>query len=54
MTVTLVPPGRGRWSPLVLRWDERRRGELPLPVGIKRGDLVLVMGATWRVQRVDA
>ena len=40
MTVTLVPPGCGRWSPLALRWDERRRGELPLPVGIKRGGVI--------------
>ena len=54
MTVYLVPPGRGRWSPLVLRWDSRRRGELPLPVSVRVGQRVEVMGATWRVQRVEA
>ena len=52
MTVTLVPPGCGRWSPLVLRWDERRRDELPLPVDLKVGDLVPVLGSVWRVSKV--
>ena len=52
MIVHLVPPGRGRWSALVLRWDERRRAELPLPVAIKPGDLVPVLGSTYRVQSV--
>lgn len=53
MTVYLVPPGRGRWSPLVLRWDSKRRGELPLPMGLRPGEMVKVMGSTWRVQRVE-
>lgn len=53
MTVYLVPPGRGRWSPLVLRWDERRRDELPLPLDLKPGDLVPVLGEVFRVQRVE-
>lgn len=53
MTVYLVPPGRGRWSPLVLRWDERRRDELPLPLDLKPGDLVPVLGELFRVQRVE-
>ena len=52
MTLYLVPPGRGRWSPLVLRWDERRRDELPLPLDLKPGDLVPVLGSTYRVQSV--
>lgn len=50
--VYLVPPGRGRWSPLVLQWDAKRRDELPLPIDLKAGDLVPVMGSWWRVQRV--
>ncbi len=49
----LVPPGRGRWSPLVLRWNERRRDELPLPIDLKRGDLVAVLGSVWRVSRIE-
>lgn len=53
MTVYLVPPGRGRWSPLVLHWDERRRDELPLPLDLKPGDLVPVLGKLFRVQRVE-
>lgn len=51
--VVLVPPGRGRWSPLVLRWDERRRDELPLPLDLKPGDMVPVLGSMWRVQKVS-
>jgi len=46
MVAVLVPPGRGRWSPLILRWDERRRDELPLPLDLKPGDLVPVLGST--------
>jgi hypothetical protein len=52
MVAVLVPPGRGRWSPLILRWDERRRDELPLPLDLKPGDLVPVLGSTYRVQSV--
>ena len=50
--VYLVPPGRGRWSALVLRWDERCRAELPMPIDIEPGDLVPVLGSTYRVQSV--
>ena len=52
MIVYLVPPGRGRWSPLGLRYDERRRHELPLPIDLKPGDLVPALGSIWRVQKV--
>lgn len=52
MVAVLVPPGRGRWSPLILRWDEKRRDELPLPLDLKPGDLVPVLGSTYRVQSV--
>lgn len=52
MKVLLVPAGRGRWSPLVLQWDERRRSELPLPLDLKPGDRVPVLGKVWRVQAV--
>ena len=51
--VVLVPPGRGRWSPLVLRWDERRRDELPLPIDIQPGDKVAIMGVLFRVAKVQ-
>ena len=51
MNVYLVPPGCGRWSPLVLRWDERRRDELPLPLDLKPGDLVPVLGEVFRVEQ---
>lgn len=50
--VYLVPPGRGRWSPLVLVYDTKRLDELPLPIDLKPGDLVPVLGSVWRVQRV--
>lgn len=50
--VYLVPPGRGRWSPLVLQWDPARRDELPLPLDLKPGDMVPVLGSMWRVQKV--
>lgn len=53
MTVYLVRPGRGRWSPLVLRWDERRRKELPLPLDMRVGDMVTVLGEVFRVQRIE-
>jgi len=53
LTLYLVPPGRGRWSPLVLRYDERRRDELPLPLDLKPGDLVPVLGELFRVRRVE-
>lgn len=49
--VYLVPPGRGRWSPLV-QWDTKRRDELPLPIDLKAGDRVAVLGSVWRVQKV--
>jgi hypothetical protein len=48
----LVPPGRGRWSPLVLTYDTKRRDELPLPIDLKPGDLVPALGSMWRVQKV--
>lgn len=50
--VYLVPPGRGRWSPLILQWDTRWRDELPLPIDLKPGDKVAVLGSIWRVQKV--
>ena len=52
MVAVLVPPGRVRWSPVELRWDERCRDELPLPLDLKPGDLVPVLGSTYRVQSV--
>ena len=53
MRLWLVPPGRGRWSPIVLQWDVRRRGELQLPLDLKPGDLVPVLGSIYRVQRIE-
>ena len=53
MTLYLVPPGRGRWSPVVLRYDERRRDELPVPLDLRPGDLVPILGELFRVQRVE-
>ena len=53
MIVTLVPPGRGRWSALVLTYDPKRRGELPLPVGLRVGERVEVLGVTYRVAKVE-
>jgi hypothetical protein len=50
--VYLVPPGRGRWSALVLQWDTKWRDELPLPLDLKPGDLAPVLGSTYRVQSV--
>lgn len=54
MTVVLVPVGRGRWSPMTIHWDERLRDELPLPIDLKRGDTVAVMGVVFRVVRVES
>lgn len=52
VTLTLRPPGRGGWSPIVLTFDAARRGELPLPVAIRRGDLWPINGQAYRVSRI--
>ncbi len=53
MRVVLTPPGRGRWSRVIVTYDQRRRSELPLPVQIKPGDTVQVLGQQYRVVRVE-
>lgn len=52
MVATLVRPGRGNWSPLILRWDERRQVELPTPIELRRNQRVQIMGVEYRVQSV--
>lgn len=52
MTLVLVPRGRGRWSPIRITYDPRRRS-LPAPVLIKVGEDFELMGRTYRVQRIE-
>ena len=54
MRLILVPFGRGRWSPVVLQYDPKRRAELPVPMGIRVGDRVPVNGRDYRVREVRA
>ena len=54
MTIILVPPGRGRWSPVVLSYDSRVRDQLPLPLSVRVGQRVEILGRVMRVQAVLA
>lgn len=54
MRILLVPPGRGRWSPIVVTYDPKRRGEAPIPLTVKVGDRVPLFGREFRVQAVEA
>ena len=53
VTVTLCPRGRGRWSPVVLTYDPKRRHELPAPMEFKRGQIVSLAGREYRVAGVS-
>lgn len=48
MTLVIVPPGRGRWSPLLVQITGRRAG----PLLQRKGDRVQLLGRTWRVVEV--
>ncbi|GAP37371.1 hypothetical protein ISF6_3226 [Piscinibacter sakaiensis] len=37
---------------MLLTYDHRRRGELPVPIGVRVGDLVPVNGKTYRVREI--
>jgi hypothetical protein len=50
--LTLRPPGSGNHSPLVVTFDPRRRGELPNPLHIRRGDPWPINGVAFRVSSV--
>lgn len=52
MTLILVPCGRGRWSPLRLQYDPKRR-PLPSMVEVRVNDRLNVAGVTYRVARVE-
>lgn len=54
ITVTLVPVGRGRWSPVVMTYDAARRKEQPTAIELRRGQVVEVNGARYRVQGVQS
>lgn len=49
--IWLVPPGRGKWAPLVLSVPKLRLPHL-LPIATKPGDRIVIDGAPYRVQRV--
>lgn len=52
VSVTLRPPGSGGWSPIVVTYDPNRRGELPNPLQIRRGDPWPINGVPFRVSSV--
>jgi len=54
VTITLCPRGRGRWSPIVLTYDPKRRHELPAPMEFRRGQVVQFNGRDYRVAKVQA
>lgn len=51
VTLVLVPPGRGRWSPIVVSIPQRR-SEQPPPVEVKVGDRYPCGSVVYRVARV--
>lgn len=53
MILVLVPPGRGRWSPIRLQYDPKRR-QLPARVEVRVNDRIVVDGATYRVAKVES
>ena len=52
MTLVLVPCGRGRWSPIRVSYDPRRR-QLPNLVEVKVNDRIPIGGIAYRVARVE-
>lgn len=50
MTLHLVPPGRGRWRPVVLVIS----GDRALPLLVRVGDAFPLGGLTFRVSKVLA
>lgn len=48
MTLTLRPPGRGNWRPLVMKLTGER-GSL----FIRKGQTLFLGGVTWRISKVE-
>lgn len=51
MILTLRPPGRGNWTPVMLRVEQSRHA--PLPLYFHRGQRLQLGGQTFRVVRVQ-
>ena len=54
MTLVLVRPGRGNYSPVTLTYAPRRQPKQPVPMQVKRGDPWSINGVTYRVREVRA
>ena len=52
MTLVLKPPGRGKWSPVLVTIEPSRNA--PLPLYVARGQRVQIGGQTFRVAQVLA
>jgi hypothetical protein len=46
--------GRGNWSPVELRYDAARQGQMPTPVQARVGARIELAGVVYRVSRVLA
>jgi len=51
VTLVVKPKGRGRWSPMTVRIDARRRG---LALIVKPGETFSLGGVVWRICAVQA
>lgn len=52
MTLVLKPPGRGKWTPVLLTITPSKHA--PLPMYVARGQQVLIAGQVFRVAQVMA
>lgn len=50
MTLLLKPPGRGAWTPLLLRIEHSKHAPLPLEVHV--GQRISIAGRVFRVAKV--
>lgn len=48
----LKPPGRGNWTPVVLRIEQSKHA--PLPLYVARGQVLVIGGQLLRVAGVQA
>jgi hypothetical protein len=51
LTLVLVPPGRGRWSPISVQYDPKRRA-LPNRIEVRVNDRMPLDGVVYRVAKV--
>lgn len=52
MTLVLRRVGRGNWSPVMLRYDAARQGQMPTPVQARVGQRFELAGVLYRVAGV--